>query len=187
MARNAVQDDATCPERQQEVPSLLEKAIGLGLPTNDEILARCFLAESRLDEVDDPSESPLLPEAIAEFEEAARLDREGQFGVLAEYRFMFPAWDARYCLMFFKINEQEGPEPAQRYLEDKLSLYEYLPSSPLLNAMNELSKHLLTTGDTARARHWLKHLVTAEPVNPQSEDENQLRAEAQTALQNLSR
>jgi formylglycine-generating enzyme required for sulfatase activity/Tol biopolymer transport system component len=187
MARNSVQDEASCPEREREISGLLRKAIVLGLSKDDESLARIFLSGHEVDSLgNDYWEHPAFPCLLEDMEAAVAMDRNGQLGVLAEYRFMLARWDACYCLMALRIKDQTGAHAAIKYLEGKVDQYEYLSTNPLLLVMGQLSKFCREIDDVHRATYWLEKLISAEPVNPNSEEEQALREETKRELDSLN-
>ena len=161
----------------------LEKAISLGLPHDDEMEARFILGTSYvgLVNLEPPTDefvaSREFSESITQMERAVVIDREGEYGYFLEpfNRARLVQLDKGYLLVGRSIQEKEGDNAAIAYLEQKLQVFDYLKSNPMLSTLLGLGVIYAELGDKEHARECFKTIVEADPVDP--EDERETEAE----------
>jgi len=161
----------------------LEKAIKMGLPHDDEMEARFILGTSYVGLVnlelptDEFVASSEFSESIAQMERAVVIDREGEYGYFLEpfNRARLVQIDKGYSLVGRSIQAKEGDNAAIAYLEQKLQVFDYLKSNPMLNTLLGLGVIYAELGDKGHARECFKKIIEADPVDP--EDERETEAE----------
>lgn len=167
----------TSPEAARE----FETAIKLGLPHDDEMMARFFLGES----LKSLNES----EAANQMEKAVMMDFEGGYGYFLEpiNRARLKRLDILYALVSHSIQEKEGIDAAIAYLKEKLPLFDYLPSTPGLHMLLRLENLYYEKGEIEHARESCKKILEAEVVDPVDEmgDEAKTRQMAKDNLELL--
>lgn len=181
------------------VAAMYEAAISGGLPQDDEMVARFFLAEQYRQIVARMASSGLseqqcvassrFADAVSQTVEALRLDREGRYGYFAEplNRACLKDFDLLCCLGADAIFERGDRSGAIAYLEKKMDACAYLTSCPLLNAMRKLAALHVLDGTKWRAIMYFRRIVDAEPVDRLDEQgaEKAIRDDARDGLSRL--
>jgi len=167
-----------------------EMAIKLGLPQDDEMLARFFLGEcywgisSRALEGDIYQKS-----SIEEMEKAVLIDYQGGYGYFSEKtnRARLQSLDIGYAFQARSIREKEGDNAAIAYLQQKLKLLDYLPTNPMLTMLFDLGSLYGEKGENSIARECYKKILEADIVDPVDETgfEAEIRQKAAHNLQVL--
>lgn len=178
----AAGDDAD-PEKAVR---LLEDARSLGLSENDNLTARCMLANASMsclpttcDIVEAVPANGLesLPEALAivsAFEDALREDQrlgglelgKGPIERGASLRRLSLFW----LLQGRFLKSQRGPEAAAAYAEQKLALLSHLQAPPLAMLYIEVAQYYEEAGNQAAVRKLYQRVVDAEdPFDQDSE------------------
>jgi len=161
-----------------------EAAIRLGLPEDDEMHARFFLGEAYLHSlhgrpVGEFGASREFDRALENMERAIVIDERGQYGLFAETvnRARLRTLDSGYALRARTIYDRDGADAAIAYLQNKLSLFNYLSSTPALNVLLTLGNYYGNDKhDNGQAAACYRRLLEADVVDPGDETEN----EAQT-------
>lgn len=146
---------AESTEDLYEAISACERALALGLPGRDEVICRALLGGNYI-------KTEREGNGIEQIEKALKLDREGKHGFF-ERKTQRTACLHRYdmvCVLHSReIKESKGTEASIAYLQQALSLYDYL--SPTQGALLYLELGLLyiEKGDEELAREsWMKAL-----------------------------
>jgi len=175
--------------------SEFRQAIAGGIPPEKELLARYTLGGmfSRLAARKAASneamvDSPEWLEAEQEFEKAIQIDRQGGLGYFSQPlgRAQLYKFDI-FCKVGGTAKGKESPQAAIAYLESKVKLCDYLPTSPLLLCLLELGAYCYDMGENQRAIAWWQYLLSCAPVlltSPDSEDEAKTREHAARNIQN---
>jgi len=168
-----------------EVAKELEIAIELGLPQDDEMSARDFLGQILAELAEGEVSKHEVQESINQREKAILMDYDGKYGYFTNpiNRATLQSLDANYVLQARSIQKREGIEATISYLNQKISLFNYLSSLPLLLVLNELGNLYGERGDTEKARESLQKLLVAEKI---TNDENEEKTR-QMARDNLRR
>ncbi len=170
-----------------------ETAIGGGLPQDDEMVARFFLAEQLRQLVFNSGmewqqcvRSPRFKNAVNQTLEAMKLDRDGGYGYFAEplNRACLRTFDLLCVLGADDILELGDRPGAIAYLQQKVGCCAYLASCPLLNALLKLGGLYLDEGRLESAQIMFRNVVVAEPVDRIDKEgtEQAIRVEARERL-----
>lgn len=156
-----------------------EEALKYGLLVEDEISVRFALAQGYLEVVGNsalPSaEMAKMPEmgrAFEELENAAAIDRKKGYGYFEEKlnRSRLLKSNFLYCLVADAITEEKGPEAGLAFIDQKLEVFRYLSSTPMIYLIEYQSKLYLKCGKQEAAKECLKTILAASPLD--SVDEN---------------
>ena len=175
----------------------LKKAIEQGLPEDNEMFARFALsggyreivgnAGLSLDEMASRAE---FSQAIAEAEKALEIDRKGGYGYFAEplNRASLYKLNFLYQIAARTIERERGNRDAISYVENKLQIFRYLPSTPMIFLLKHLAYLYAEDGQSAEAHRCLREILNADPVLKVDDkgEEQKLRSEASQALASLS-
>lgn len=167
------------PEGVREI----ETAIKLGLSRDDEMKARFFLGGYYSEfvkkgvPVEEMVTSYEFLESTNQMEKAVLMDFEGGYGYFLDplNRLRLGQLDFAYSLVFHTIHEKESVDAAIAYAHQKLRLFDYLPSTPMLNLLFVLGCLYHENGKTESARESFRKILESEAVN--YVDENGLEAE----------
>ena len=159
----------------------LEVAIEMGLPHDDEMEARFILGTSYVGLVnpelptDEFVDSREFSESITQMERAVVIDREGEYGYFLEpfNRARLVQLDKGYLLVGRSIQEKEGDNAAIAYLEQKLQVFDYLKSNPMLKTLLGLGVIYAELDDKEHARECYSKIIEADPVDPEDERESE--------------
>ena len=154
----------------------LETAIELGLPHDDEMMARFALGESYASIVnwDLPSEEMIATHefsvSISQMEKAVLMDAEGNYTYFSEplNRARLESLDISYTLIGNSIRKKDGDDAAIAYSQ-KLELFDYLESSPMLRMLLNLGVIYAERDEKERAGECFKRIIQAEPLDPVDE------------------
>jgi hypothetical protein len=176
-----------------------KKAIELGLPEDDEMFARLHLASGYADVAvatkDELSVEQLVAsvpylEALKHTEKAISIDRQGQYGFFSEplNRALLRPFDEFYNLTGLVLKDSEGIEPAVTYLQQKIGMLSYLPSTPLLLTTLTLGNLYLEKDQKENSAACYRNIVNSEPVLRGDETRNEpaIRREATEKLQQIN-
>jgi len=187
--------EGTTQENVTEVVRQFETAIELGLPHDDEMEARFFLGEGYADLVNsEPTIEEMVAtrefsETINQMEKAVLMDAEGAYGYFLEplNRTRLKILDHCYTMMARSIREKEGIHAAITYLKQKLQLFDYLKSSPMLYMLLDLGAIYAEQDERELARESFKKIIDADPVDPvdKTGDETKTRKRAENNLEVL--
>lgn len=109
-------------DKDDGVIETLEHALELGLPEDDQVAARAYLASAYF-------LSEKTAEGISQLEISMNLDAQhavGFFGKEINRKAFFNPYDAAVTLLASKIKEEKGPEEAITYLKERLKQSNYL-------------------------------------------------------------
>lgn len=168
----------------------LENAVQLGLSGEDTVYARWILADSHFDLLpkDDRNRQNLMP-ALEQLEKAVLLDaqQKDHFFGKPHNRTQLMKFDVVYLMMGIWITKEQGADAAITYYEQKLRLFDYLPTSPLLRVLQQTGGlYANEKGDKERACAYFQRIINADPVEG-GEGENEIRRLARQSLQILSK
>ena len=149
-----------------------EKAIQLGLPEDDEVQVRSFLAnryimfaKNQYDQADIHCSE--MQEALRQIEKAVELDVKGAYGYFADALNLkrLQDYDLWYSMQFRAIKEEQGIDRAVHYAEDKLRLYNQLPTNPLLNLLLDVGNAYGRKGDHQHAKQYFQQIVNTTQIS----------------------
>jgi hypothetical protein len=176
-------------EPREKMIDLLEAAVEGGLPQDDEVLARRFLASQyRLLAVENEEsclDGTLWSRAVKNLERAVKVDSEQGYGVFHDPLAIgiLPPFDAHYSLVADSIAERSGGEAAIAYLEEKLSLFRGLPGDPLVVALGHLGLlYYNEQGDKQRAKRCFQSVLESEPISGREAEHQEERKRARGYL-----
>jgi hypothetical protein len=173
----------------------LRRSLELGLPEDDELSARFALSDGYREIVgnsnlsaEEMARRSEFAQAIEECEKAVEIDRRGGYGYFAQ-----PLNRARlfrvnflYQLRARLIEKERGNREAIEFVEKKLELFQYLPSTPLVFLLGYLAQRYRDNGQLEKSRACLQCIIAAEPVirsdGNEREQERDLRDSAARAL-----
>jgi hypothetical protein len=148
-----------------------EKAISLGLSHEDEMQARFFLGESYRHLIDRslPLEEMIttheFSQAVTQMEKAVIMDAEQgyqYFGV--NNRSRLQSLDFYYTMIGKHIAETSGSNEAINFYRQKLKMFIYLPSQPLISVLLDLGFLYQKNGDHESARKCFLAIKNADPI-----------------------
>lgn len=169
---------------------VLDNAIKLGLPEDDEVFARFTLGQLKFEraykQVPENTDSPEFLHGLQQMETAVLTDSQGKYGMFSEphYRWQLSSLTAAYGMVKDSIWQQKGGEQAIAYLEEKLHLFDYLSAPPLLLLL-ALGELYMDKRDTELARQTFGKILEA-PVTPADEVEANVRESAKHQLKALN-
>lgn len=180
--------------------SLLETAIRMGLPEDDQVSARLFLAEKyrRLAVlrardatfIQSLARSPLLAKALKQLEDAVVIDSARDY---AQFQSgpslaMLHLFDNAYNIVSRYIARTCGAEAAIAYLEEKLTLFQHLRGDPMWDMIFQLGC-LYAEGhrDNEKAWAYFKRVVHAETTRGCEDEQAKTKNMARKNLIVLSR
>lgn len=175
----------------------IQSAIELGLPQDDEIAARFQLSDGYREIFGNSDGSmerivamPEFAKSIDEAEQALKIDAQGNFGYFAEplNRARLDRLNYIYQMEARTIKDRNGTQAAINYVENKLRLFSYLPSTPMYSLLNELAGWYIEVGQPENAKKQFRTIVDAAPVNIGENDgrEQQVRDYSASKLAELS-
>lgn len=186
---------------ERAVAAGFQRAIGSGLPTDDELAARFKIGKwlalwvQNVKDIRKRAAMAETQEAVASMEAASALDRQGGFGFFAEpaNRYWLRNLDMLYVMHGTLVSIERGSggitsdAAAVEYWEKKFELWKYLPSCPFLFTLKEAGYSYSRLGRKEEASKCFRSLLTAAPVDPfdQNGSEAGLREEAKAALEYL--
>jgi hypothetical protein len=174
----------------EEVVEKLETAIQIGLPEEEEIFARYNLGKIFYMRGHKCSprdiNHPDFCRGIQEMEKAVLRDSQGGYGVFSDpvYKGQLSHLAGACLTVMDSIRKQKGFEPAIMYLKEKLHLFDYLSSPPLL-LLYGLGELYADKGDIELAQQTLMTVLQTS-VNPISELETRVREGAEHKLKSLN-
>lgn len=172
----------------------MKPQLALALPHNDEMEARFFLGSdySNLIGSDLSAEallaSPVLSQAIEQMERAVMMDTQGGYGYFLSSlnRARLKSLDICYILFGDSLREVQGADTAISYYHQKLQLFDYLPTTPMITVLLQLgSIYANQKGDEEHARECYRRVLNADVVNPEDASEAQTRQMAENNLRSL--
>jgi hypothetical protein len=173
-----------------------EKAFAAGLPEDDELAARnqCAGLYHEIVTMKGDAEGlstharTLLPEyekSLRHMERSMEIDRAGDYKYYATRlgRACLAQYDRLVSVAGSRIKEANGRAAAITYLENKVKVAEYLPSTPMLASLLELGISYPESEDE-KALKCFRAIVEAEPVLPDGDPlEPEIRRLAQNNIQ----
>lgn len=174
-----------------------EAAIGGGLPQDDEMVARFFLAEQLRQlvfnsgmEWQECVRSPRFENAVSQTLAALKIDHNGAYGYFDEplNRACLRTFDLLCVLGADNILERGDRPGAIAYLQQKVGCCAYLDACPLLNVLLKLGDLYVDEGRLESAQIMFRNIVAAEPVDRVDEKgmEQAIRDEAGERLRAIS-
>ncbi|MFO7905029.1 MAG: hypothetical protein ACQESR_14120 [Planctomycetota bacterium] len=151
-----------------------EEAIRGGLPEDEDVLARRFLASgyvqlalkrspTKLD-----GDDPLILAAFAQLEHAVKLDTERGYGVFDDpvHRVILNRFDAWYTAYVNRTYKKTHSEDATiRYLEERLAIYGRLPGDPMILILEELGVlYYNRQRNKDKARACFERILRSRPI-----------------------
>jgi len=168
----------------------LETVIRLGLPEDDESYARFVVGRYYYELAYRRSLGSIhtseFSNGIEQMEKAVLMDSQGGYGIFSQplHKAELPSLAAAYLHVKDSIRQEKGIEPAIAYLEEKLHLFDYLPSPPLLLLLG-LGELYRDKSNTDMARQTFTRILQT-PVSPvDDEHEANVRKGARHQLQSL--
>ena len=177
-------------EQFSEAITEFETAINLGLSQEDEMKARFFLGESYACTINPNRKTEQIIKshefnyALTQMEKAVQMDAAKGYQFFKEHRSMLARLGFFYPVIGGFIQETQGDDAAINYYVQKLNLFSYLPTQPLLAVLLQLGVIYGNREDEENALRCYNAIRNAEPVMPEHESEIQVR---QLAEDNLSR
>jgi predicted Zn finger-like uncharacterized protein len=171
---------------------LLQQAIRLGLPEDDEVNARLHLAiqyKDRGERLIPKGANFVYPgdfaEAFAELETAVRTDSARGYGVFQSH--LVPAillehFDLIYALVSRSIKQTKDADAAIAFLEERLSLFQCVPDDPMLQILLDLGGLYFGRGDRKQARTCWDRVLHAQPIRGCEKRQAELRDVADQCL-----
>jgi hypothetical protein len=176
---------------------LLQRALAIGLPPRDEVLARKSLAGGYREIFGNSGlssrqmvETNEFRQSMAELERAFELDREHSVGFFSEPLNAGTLYtlDAMYEAEAKVKIEREGVDAAFSYLYAKLSLVDYLPRPPLLWSLLKLAELYRMRGAIEYAALCLHKVLGTAPLYPADQERNsEVRNKAYQMLREIQR
>ncbi len=172
-----------------EVIEALDNAIKLGLPEDDESYARFVVGRRYFERAYKQSpvdtDRPESSRGVEQMEKAILMDSQGGYGIFSQplHKMQLCSLAAAYGLIKDSIRQKKGVEQAIAYLEEKLHLFDYLSTPPLLLLL-ALGELYMDKRDTELARQTFGKILEA-PVNPADEVEANVRESAKHQLKAL--
>ncbi len=129
-------------------------------------------------------------QALAEAEKALEIDRRGGYGYFAD-----PLNRARlfylnflYQLAARTVEKERGNGAAIEFIENKLQLFRYLPSTPMIFLLKHLAARYVEAGQPEQAQKCLRTILDAESVLKGDDEgkEQELRAYANRTIAALA-
>jgi len=178
-------------EQVTKVIETLDSAIKLGLPEDDEASARFTLGRLKSERA--YRQSPENTENSSEFlqglqhmEKAVLMDSRGEYGIFSEpfYKMQLRSLAAGYGMVKDSIRQEKDVEQATAYLEEKLHLFDYLSTPPLLLLL-ALGELYAEKRDIELARQTFRRILQAPVSWVDDEHEGNIREAAKYQLQAL--
>lgn len=189
LVKSAILDSPEQNEQlAREVIGKFEEALRLGLPEDDEMIARfslgvdCFQLPRHIQPVSPPSNQDLT-RAIQDMERAVIIDSQGEYGYFLDplNATRLQTLAAAYVAVSQRTQEKQGTDSAIAYVQQKLELFNYLPSPPSLLLLN-LGELYESKGETSHARTiFMRILERAE--NPVDDIDSDVRKSARNRIQ----
>lgn len=184
-------DEELRAELETEVLKDLETAIELGLCEDDEVYAKFTWGQHHLTrtyqqssgDIDDPE----LSRGAEHMEQAVLMDSKGGYGVFsepvhtAELRYL----GAAYVLFSSSIKERDDLDSAIAYLEEKLHVFDYLPTPPLV-MLQTIGEMYADNGDPQSKQQIATRILETPVSSFDSEAETRARRWAEGQLQALN-
>lgn len=189
LVKSAILDSPEQNEQlAREVIGKFEEALRLGLPQDDEMIARFSLGQIclRFAWPKQPGSRPSNQEvmrAIKEMEASVIIDSQGGYGYFLNRinSARLQTLAAAYGAISQRIQEEQGTDSAIAYVQQKLELFNYLPGPPSLLLLN-LGELYESKGQTANARTiFMKVLERAE--NPVDDIDSDVRKSIENRIQ----
>jgi tetratricopeptide (TPR) repeat protein len=188
VASAMLEESAQHEHDAKELIRKLEEALKLGLPQDDEVIARFMLGETYSVLLRHKPQEALpmtqeLRRAVQEMETAVIIDSQEGYGKfldrLNSARLQRLAGD--YMIISQRTQQDQGTDYAIRYVKQKLELFDYLPNPPSLLLLN-LGELYESKGETANARAiFMKVLESAK--NPVDGFDSEVRRSIESRIQ----
>jgi len=155
-----------------------ETAIELGLPNDDEMVAKFFLGELYWDifrsgegDIYQNVIKPEFSKSVNLMESAILMDSQGGYGYFADKpnRSRLKNLDLAYTFEARAIREKEGIDAAIAYLQQKLRLFDYLSTTPMLTMLLDLGGLYSEKKEKELARECYKKIIESDIVDPSDE------------------
>jgi hypothetical protein len=189
----ALVGSATEDQCSKATAVMWEHAIQLGLPEDDEVDARFFLADcyGSLSQEYGGIEGDMYSAGLEHLEYAAALDLRGRYGIFCQplNRVRLLQFDGAYTYKANEIEQKLGPNAAIEYLEKKLAVFSPASAESMVCMMLKLSA-LYYDGrrDSDKAKAYLKRILCSQPLpGPRHELFENAKEKARTNLEFLER
>ena len=151
----------------------LEAAIEMGLPHDDEMMARFCLGEcyfvisNEEQELEKMIDTREFSESINQMEKTILMDAEGGYGYFLDHinRSRLQKLDFGYCMIGSSILKKENSSAAISFYKNKLRIFEYLDSTPALYSFLNMGTIYAEEADKENAGECFKTILEAEPVD----------------------
>ena len=190
----ALAGTANGDQSSETTVSLLEAAIRGGLPQDDEVLARRFLAPAYLDlafkrtPVDSVVDDSLFLEALKQLEYAVKVDSEQCYGVFSGplNKAILVRFDACYAMQSNAFQKTRGPDAAIAFLEDKLAIYGRVPGDPMIIMLETLgATYYNDRQDHQRTAACFQRILNSEPIRGSEEAREEIMDRARKQLADM--
>ena len=186
-----IKEDASAETTTQ----LLETAVQGGLPEDEDVLARTFLASQYADlafsrHPDDFNAGvcdPLLSEALKQVEHAVRVDVEQRYGVFASAHntAMLSRFDASYTALICEVLDKTLSRDALlAYLKERDAFFGRVPGDPMIYLLEALGIAYYNRGERQTAKVYFQRMLNSESGHDQ-ETVAQMKDVARKHLQDL--
>ncbi len=166
---HVIKEDAS----KETITQLLEAAIQGGLPEDEDVLARTFLASDYADlafshHPDDFNaglRDPLLSEALKQLEHAVRVDVEQRYGVFAPgpNRAMLARFDTCYTALICEVFDKTLSRDALlAYLKERDAFFGRVPGDPMIYLLEALGIAYYNRGERQTAKAYFQRMVNSE-------------------------
>ena len=175
-----------------------KKALEQGLAEDDELFARYDLAQGYVDlaiaakdqlSAEKLVASPPFLEALNQAEKAFLIDRQGQYQYFADplNRARLRPVDEFYNITGVVLKKSKGIDGAITYLQQKIGLLSFLPTTPLLWTTLTLGDLYLEKGQKESAAVCYRNILSSDPVlrGDERRNEQAIRREAEEKLDQI--
>ncbi len=168
----------------------LEAAIKLGLPEDDKSYARFVVgrhySERAYRQAPGDTDRPEFSHGIEKMEKAVLMDSQGGYGIFSQplHKAELYSLAAAYGMVKDSIRQKKGVEQAVAYLEEKLHLFDYLSTPPLLLLL-ALGELYVDKADIELARQTFMRILQAPVSLVDDEHEANVREAAKHHLKAL--
>lgn len=171
---HVIKEDAS----KETITQLIEAAIQGGLPEDEDVLARTFLASNYADlafgrHPDDFNaglSDPLLSEAFKQVEHAVRVDVEQRYGVFSSgpNKAMLARFDACYTALICEVLEKRLSRDALlAYLKERDAFFGRVPGDPMIYLLEALGIVYYNRGERQTAKAYFQRMLNSDSQHDQ--------------------
>ena len=162
------------------------------LPEDDQLAALSLLSDAYVDlitakgPIDGAVNSEEFRFALEHMAAAGRLDSKANLGYFGDpvNRARLSRFDVLVSFMGDNIQDKEGVEAAVRFLEEKIAIFDYLPTNPLISSLLAAGCLYVDQKKPELAAACFRRVLQADVVNPVDETSFQEKARSR-ARENL--